>query len=72
MILGKPANCREAVSTMNDKGRYRSLKSTAREISCGNRSLALTGAALPLKEARMFQTLPEADIGTSTKFRRRI
>ena len=33
---------------MNDKGRYHSLKSTAKERSCGNRSLALTGAALLL------------------------
>ena len=44
---------------MNDKGRYHSLKSTARAGSCGNRSLALTGAALPL--GRHVPHFPEAE-----------
>jgi hypothetical protein len=44
-----PGPCRPLV---NDNGRYHSLKSTARERSWGNRSLALTGAALLLGRRR--------------------
>ncbi len=63
-LAGDAAEVRSAHSSVSPTcRRYHSLKSTARKRSCGNRSLALTGAALPTREARMFHTSPKLTSG---------